>query len=82
MKVLRIRSDRVRPVGTAERAIGRERKRSSMPSARSSLSPYAVGAEPKTADWARMPGMCQYTYSPWAAGGRAAWLLRRRRRGT
>jgi len=54
--VLVTRSAPVRPRSTAERAIGSERKRSTTPAARSSVSPSPVVSEPKTAVMTMMPG--------------------------
>ncbi len=46
-----------RPVNTAERAIGNERNRSTMPLLMSSHIPMAVVAAAKTMVWAKMPGI-------------------------
>ena len=51
----------VRPVRTAERAIGSERKRSIRPLLRSSTRPTAVSAPPKVMFWTRMPGIRKST---------------------
>ena len=61
MTLLRVKSASVRPASTAERAVGRDRNRSMTPLMRSLCSPYAVVLAPKTANWARMPGMSQLT---------------------
>jgi hypothetical protein len=47
-KTFRLRSAAVRPVRTAERAIGSARKRSISPLLRSVASPIAVAIAPKT----------------------------------
>jgi hypothetical protein len=51
----------VRPVTTADRDIGRERKRSTSPFFRSSDSPSAVTKPPKTIDWTMIPGIRKST---------------------
>jgi hypothetical protein len=51
----------VRPVKTAERDIGSERKRSINPFFRSSASPSAVTKPPKTIDWTMIPGIRKST---------------------
>ena len=51
----------VRPVTTAERLIGSERKRSTRPFFRSSESPRAVTNPPNTIDWTMIPGMRKST---------------------
>ena len=50
-------SAEVRPMSTAERAIGNERKRSMMPLLMSSHIPTAVVAAAKAMVWAKMPGI-------------------------
>ena len=47
----------VRPVRTAERAIGSERNRSTMPLLMSSHMPMAVVAAANAMVWAKMPGI-------------------------
>ncbi len=47
----------MRPISTAERAIGSERKRSMMPLLTSSVIPIAVVTAAKTTVWAKMPGI-------------------------
>jgi hypothetical protein len=47
----------VRPLSTAERAIGSERKRSTRPFLRSSASPSAVTKPPKDMVWTMIPGI-------------------------
>jgi hypothetical protein len=54
---LRAVSDRVRPASTAERAMGRDRKRSTMPRVMSSARPTPVWVEPKITVWARIPAI-------------------------
>ena len=54
-------SPSVRPVSTAERAIGSDRKRSIRPFFRSSASPSAVTKPPKTIDWTMIPGIRKST---------------------
>ena len=56
-KTLRVRSANVRPVNTAERPIGRERKRSSNPLFRSVARPMAVAIEPNTTTCTKIPGI-------------------------
>ena len=51
----------VRPVSTAARDIGRERKRSIRPFFRSSESPRAVTKPPKVIDWTMIPGIRKST---------------------
>ena len=55
-RTLRQRSAIVRPASTAERAIGRERRRSMRPLPRSSASPTAVCTAPKATTWAKIAG--------------------------
>ncbi len=50
-------SANVRPVTTAERDIGSDRKRSISPFLRSSASPSAVTKPPKVIDWTTIPGI-------------------------
>ena len=50
-------SEKVRPVRTADRAIGSDRKRSMIPLFMSSVMPMAVVADAKTMVWAKMPGI-------------------------
>ena len=52
-----IRSEPVRPTRTAERAMGKERKRSMMPVFRSSARPIAVFVDWNNAFWMKMPGI-------------------------
>ena len=47
----------VRPISTAERDMGNERRRSMRPLPRSSARPMLVNAEPNTSDWLKMPGI-------------------------
>ena len=47
----------VRPVSTAERAIGSERNRSSKPLCTSVASPIAVAMAPNTDVWTKIPGI-------------------------
>ncbi len=54
---LRVRSERVRPVSTADFAIGNERKRSTSPRCRSLARPMPVDVEPKMTVWAKMPAI-------------------------
>ena len=56
-----VTSAAVRPMSTAEWAIGSERKRSTTPAVRSSLSPIPVIRAPKIADWTMMPGIRKST---------------------
>ena len=56
-RTLRTTSALVRPASTAERAIGRERKRSMSPVPRSVASPTPVLMAPKATTWAKMPGI-------------------------
>jgi hypothetical protein len=58
---VRAPSARIRPVSTAERAIGRERNRSMMPLARSSLRPIPVMTVPNTTVCTMIPGMTNCT---------------------
>ena len=51
------RSNVVRPISTADLAIGRERNRSIRPFFMSSASPIAVVVEPKIAFCTKMPGI-------------------------
>jgi hypothetical protein len=60
--VRRTASARMRPPSTAERAMGRDRKRSMMPLATSSLSPVPVSAVENTTVWTMMPGTTNCTY--------------------
>ena len=55
------RSKVVRPAKTAERAMGRERNRSTIPFFMSSASPMAVVVEPKMAFCTKMPGIRNIT---------------------
>ena len=55
--MLRTRSASVRPVSTAERAIGSERKRSMSPFCKSSASPTPVVRAPNTTVCTKIPGM-------------------------
>jgi hypothetical protein len=55
--VLVATSASVRPLSTAERAIGSERKRSINPFLRSSDSPSAVTKPPKDIVWTMIPGI-------------------------
>ena len=57
MPALYTTSADVRPVSTAERAIGSERKRSMIPLLMSSHIPMAVVAAANTMVWAKMPGI-------------------------
>ncbi|MGX1154970.1 hypothetical protein RKD39_002548 [Streptomyces albogriseolus] len=50
-------SARVRPVSTAPRAIGRERKRSMSPLCMSSAMPAPAPAVAKVTVWAKMPAI-------------------------
>ena len=54
-------SEMVRPVSTAERDIGSERKRSISPFCTSSESPSAVTKPPNAIDWAMIPGIRKST---------------------
>ncbi len=54
---LRPRSAKVRPVSTADRAMGRAWKRSSMPLLTSVAKPIAVLVAPKATVCTKMPGM-------------------------
>ena len=54
-------SEKVRPVSTAARDMGSERKRSMSPLWTSSESPSAVTNPPKAIDWAMMPGIRKST---------------------
>src|SRR6266498_948747 len=74
VRVVPARSARVRPAGSAERAMGRERNRSMTPLARSSAILNAAPWLPNRANWASSPGMSQLTYLPWAAGGSVGWI--------
>ena len=56
VNTLRTRSDTVRPMSTADRAIGSDRRRSMRPFWRSSASPTPVNAELNTIDWLKIPG--------------------------
>ena len=56
-KKLRVRSAVVRPASTAERDIGSEWNRSSIPLLRSAASPTAVSMAPKTTIWQKIPGI-------------------------
>src|SRR4029453_10854557 len=60
--VRRTVSARMRPASTAERAMRRDRKRSMMPLARSSLRPIPVTAVTNTTVWTMMPGITTWTY--------------------
>jgi hypothetical protein len=51
----------VRPVSTAARDMGRDRKRSISPFFRSSESPSAVTNPPKAIDWTMIPGIRKST---------------------
>jgi hypothetical protein len=51
----------VRPISTAARDIGSDRKRSIRPFWTSSDSPSAVTNPPKAIDWAMMPGIRKST---------------------
>src|SRR5437588_283835 len=51
------RLDSVRPASTAERAIGSERKRSTMHFVRSSARPTPVCVDPKMTVWMKIPGI-------------------------
>ena len=55
------RSAVVRPISTAERDIGSDRKRSMMPFFMSSARPIAVVVEPKMAFWTKIPGIRNMT---------------------
>ena len=57
VRTLRHRSAVVRPVSTADRAMGRARKRSMSPFCRSSARPMLVCTEPKATVCTKMPGM-------------------------
>lgn len=57
VNMLRPRSPSVRPVSTAERDIGRERKRSTRPWVRSVASPTPVVIAPKETDCTKIPAM-------------------------
>ena len=59
--ILRVKSARARPPSTAERDIGKERKRSSSPLRRSSESPTAVFTHPNTTVCTKMPGIKKST---------------------
>ena len=50
-------SEKLRPVSTADRAIGSDRKRSMMPLAMSSVMPMAVVAEANAMVCTKMPGI-------------------------
>ena len=50
-------SERVRPVSTAIRDIGSERKRSTRPFFRSSTRPRAVAKPPNDICWTMIPGI-------------------------
>ena len=54
-------SENVRPVSTAARDIGSERKRSIRPFWTSSESPSAVTKPPNAIDWTMMPGIRKST---------------------
>ena len=54
---LRTVSEMVRPASTAERAMGRERKRSMIPLVMSSARPTPVWVEPNTTVWTTIPGI-------------------------
>ena len=54
-------SDEVRPLSTAARDIGSDRKRSMSPFCTSSERPSAVTNPPKAIDWAMMPGIRKST---------------------
>ena len=54
-------SEIVRPVSTAARDIGSERKRSIRPFCTSSDNPRAVVKPPKAIDWAMIPGIRKST---------------------
>ena len=56
IRTLRTRSAVVRPISTAERAIGIERKRSTTPRRRSSERPTAVWVARKATDCTKIPG--------------------------
>ena len=56
-KTLRTRSAVVRPVRTADRAMGRARNRSMSPFWRSSARPMLVLTDPKATVWTKMPGI-------------------------
>src|SRR5437868_4417898 len=58
-----------RPLSTAPRAIGNERKRSMRPLLMSSQMPTAVVAEAKITVWAKMPGMRNSLYDPPSGNG-------------
>ncbi len=58
------RSATVRPIRTAERAIGRDRNRSTRPLPRSSATPTAVVAAPITIIWVKIPAMMNSRYPP------------------
>src|SRR5215471_20542794 len=55
--VLRTRSEIVRPVRTADFAIGKERKRSTRPRCRSVARPIPVDVEPNMTVWVKMPAI-------------------------
>ncbi len=57
-----MRSDVVRPARTADRAMGRDRNRSTMPSFMSSARPMAVLVEPNSAFCTKIPGIRNCTY--------------------
>ena len=54
----------MRPLSTAERAIGSERKRSISPLLRSSAIPIAVVIEAKPSVWTKIPGIRYSLYEP------------------
>ena len=56
VNTLRTRSDTVRPMSTADRAIGSDRSRSMRPFWRSSARPTPVNAELNTSVWLKIPG--------------------------
>ena len=56
-KQLRTESANVRPVSTADRAIGNDRKRSSNPLFTSVASPMAAAMDPNTTVCTKMPGI-------------------------
>ena len=52
----------MRPLSTAERAIGSDRKRSTIPFCRSSARPTEVAEVPNTIVWTMIPGIRNCAY--------------------
>ena len=69
---LRTRSASVRPTSTADRAMGSERNRSSIPDFRSAAKPTAVAIAPNTTVCTKMPGIRKSTYGTPASVGLTA----------